>query len=368
MTTLELAWYGCNLRTGVIAEELPSLTPSGTIGRKLGAVTSATFALDLAGAPAEWEAATDEGRTMLVGVDTATDTPLWAGIVLNRIGGSDQQVQLAAASPEAYLDRRYPGDYVIEGADQTDVMTALATAALTDGPPLTVDATSTGVAIDYTMADSDDRTILSALQEISGMSGGPEWTIDVVWADGTHRAFALVLRIRPTIGVTAISPEAVFDFPGCVASYTLAESYEKGRGATSVVARGDQSDGVRATSELHTADAAIADGWALWEHRYTPAQGITDPEQLDRHATEALALMTTGSRAWSLEAVASAAPRLGEAWGLGDTIQLSVAPRDVVAGTGSLRHPAGIDVVARAYAWTLDPAGDKVTPILLEDE
>lgn len=368
MSALELTWYGCDLRTGTIAEELPSLALSGSISRKLGAVTSATFALDLAGAPAEWEAATDQGRTMLVGVDTATDTPLWAGIILTRTGGSDQQVQLGAATPECYLDRRYPGDYTAAGADQTDVMTALATPTLTDGPPLTIDATSTGVAIDYTMADSGDRTILSALQEISGMADGPEWTIDVVWADATHRAFELVLRIRPTIGTLDLTPEAVFDFPGCVSSYTLAESYEKGRGATSVIARGDQSDSVRATSALHTADTALDAGWALWEHRYTPAQGITSPDQLDRHASEALALMATGSRSWSLEAVASAAPRLGTAWGLGDTIRLAVAPRDVTAGTGSLRHRAGIDVVARAYAWTLDPAGDKVTPVLLEDE
>ncbi|MFD8949471.1 hypothetical protein ACFV0B_11510 [Streptomyces xanthophaeus] len=368
MSALELAWYGCDLRTGTIAEELPSLALSGSIGRRLGAITSAGFDLDLDGAPPEWEAATDQGRTMLVGVDTATDTPLWAGIILTRAGGSDEQVRLAAATPECYLDRRYPGSYTVTGADQTDVMTALALPALTDGPPLTIDATPTGVSIDYTMSDSDDRTILSALQEISGMSGGPEWTIDVVWADATRQAFELVLRIRPTVGTVDDVPEAVFDFPGCVSSYTLTEGYEKGRGATSVIARGDQSDGVRATSGLYTADTALAAGWALWEHRYTPAQGITDPAQLDRHAAEAVTLMGTGSRSWSLEAVASVAPRLGTDWALGDSIGLSVAQRDPASGTGSLRHPAGIEVVARAYAWALDPAADKITPILLEDE
>ncbi|MFD0405027.1 hypothetical protein [Kitasatospora sp. NPDC127116] len=360
MAAVELTWLGVDLRTGAIAEELRSLAPSGGLSRRMGAVTSAQLDLVLAGAPAGWEAATDPGRTMLVGVDTATGVPVWTGVPKPRTGGSGPVLQIGAASPECYLEGRYLGsDYSVTATDQVAVMAALAAPALTGGPPIVLDTTASGTLIDYTAADADDRPILSYLQEISAMQGGPEWTLDTVWADAAQTRVQLVLRIRPTIGVVDPMPEPVFDLPGCISEYTLTESYERGRGATSVIARGDRADGVRATSSTHTATDLLAAGWPLWEHRATPAQGITDTAQLERHAAEDLALMGTGSRAWTVTAVASRAPRLGTEWGLGDSVRISVAE--------SPRHPTGAEVVARAYAWELNPAADRVSPILLED-
>lgn len=358
MTAVELAWYGCDLRSGRIAEELRAFK-GGALSRKLGASTSMSGTLTLAGAPGGWEAATDPGRTLLVAVDTTTGIPVWSGITLLRAAGSAPEASLTAATPEIYLDRRYPGDYAATATDQTTVMAALATPALTDGPPLVLDTTDTGMLIDYTMADSEDRTILSGLQEVAQMEGGPEWVIDTIWGDAAQTRFELVLRIKPTIGTVSPLPAAIFDLPGCIQSYTLTESYEKGRGATSVIARGERSSDVRASSAVVTADDLLAGGWALWEERFTPASGITDSTQLDRHAAEALALMGTGSRAWALEAVASRAPRLGVDWVLGDSIGVQV--------TASPRHPAGIQTIARAYAWSLDVGSDRLTPTLLED-
>lgn len=355
-----LAWYACDLRTGKIAEELRSLRPSQAITRRIAASTAASFDLALAGAPADWESATEDGRTLLLAVDEATGQPVWSGITLPREGGSSGTVRLSAATPESYLDRRFPGDYTATGVDQSTVMAALAAPALTYGPPLVLDTAASGTVMDYSVLDDEDRSILSCLQEITNMSGAPEWTVDTLWADAAQSQVQLVLRIRPAIGVQPASPEAVFDMPGCLADYVLRESYEKGRGATSVIARGDRVDGRRATSTVHRADDLLAAGWCLWEHRWTPATGVTDVSQLERHATEALALMRTGSKAWTLEATASAAPRLGADWGLGDTIRLQV--------TSSPRHPAGVEVVARAYAWSLDVGADRVFPILLEDE
>lgn len=358
MAALEPVWLACDLRTGAVAEELRSLTVP-TISRRLGAVTSVAAELDLAGAPREWEAATDPGRTMLVAVDPVTSQPLWAGTTLVRAGGSGPSAPLTVASSEAYLDRVYSGSYSATGTDLTTIMAAVAAPALAGGPPIVLDTTASGTNADYSVADDDDRSSLSCLEELAGMQGAPEWTVDPVWADAAQTRIQLVLRIRPIIGVQSDDPDPVFDLPGCVAAYTLTESYEKGRGATRTVARGDRIDGARATSAAHTDTDLIASGWCLWEHRWTPAQGITDVAQLERHAAEALALMRTGSRAWSIQAVASASPRLGTSWALGDSIRLAVA--------ASPRHPTGADVVARAYAWSLDITGDRVSPILLED-
>ncbi|MFJ3793907.1 hypothetical protein [Kitasatospora sp. NPDC090091] len=361
MTAVEVAWYGADLRTGRIAEELPALRATQALPRRLSAVTSSNLDLALGGAPPEWEAATDPARTLLVAVDTTTGIPLWGGIPLVRTGGSPDTVTIAAATPEAYLDRRYTA-YTGTATDLTTIMSQVAQPLLTSGPPFSIDTTLSGTLADYTVLDTDDKTVLSCLQELDGMAGAPEWTVDVVWGDAAQTRFALVLRIRPTIGAVAAPgtlPAAVFDLPGCVAEYTLTESHERGKSANSVVARGEEQGAARLTSTAHTDTDLLASGWCLWEHRYSPGAGITSTDQLDAHATQTLALLRGGSPAWTVRAAASAAPRLGTEWALGDSVALVV--------DSSPRHPRGVTVLGRAYAWELDTAADRVSPILLED-
>ncbi|MGW4505684.1 hypothetical protein ACWENO_13695 [Streptomyces sp. NPDC004436] len=356
---VELAWYGCALADGAIAEELRSLAPSGALSRRLGTPTSTSFRLETNGAPRDWSSATDPGRTMLVAVDTLTHTPIWAGLTLVRDGGSEEDVELAFTTPEGYLDRRYPGTYTATQVDASTVMAALAAPILADGLPVVFDTTLSGLLIDFEMKDSDDKTILSALQTISAMSGAPEWTIDVVWADATRTAFELVMRIRPSIGVQDPQPEAVFDLPGCISSYRLRESYEAGRGATVVVATGEGQGDARLESDVQTATDLITAGWPRWIYRYSPGTGITDIDQLNAHAKATLQLLQAGSRSWTVSATASRAPRVGADWGLGDSVSVQI--------TRSPRHPNGASVVARAYGWELNVAGDVVSPILLEE-
>ncbi|MFF1281043.1 hypothetical protein [Streptomyces sp. NPDC058299] len=354
----ELAWYGCDLRTGGIVEDLPSLKPQGALGRKLGSQTTLQLDLALAGAPAEWEAATAPGRSLLVAVDMLTDTPLWGGPVLTRDGGTADSVQFGAATMEAYLDGRYPGDQTLIGADQASVVSALVTPALAGGPPIVIDAVATGTTMDYLSYDGDDKSILSCLNEVMGLDGGPEWTIDIAW-NASHSGFQFPLRVRKTIGAQSPSPEAVFDFPGSVSDYTISESYEQGKGATRVIARGEGEGISRLSSAPQEAAALTSLGWPVWEYRYTPASGITDPDQLTAHAVKSLALMNQGAQVWSVQAVASRAPRVGVDWGLGDCIHIAV--------DHSRRHPAGRDVVARCWSWELDAGADTVRPILVEE-
>lgn len=353
-----LAWFGCDMLTGYIVEDLPSLKPTGALTRKLGVPTTTQFELGLDGAPREWESATAPGRTLLVAVDTATDTPLWAGATLPRNGGTSNTLQLGAATLEAYLDARYPGTQTLIGTDQADVLAALATPALTGGPPFVIDSVATGTTMNYLSDDGDDKTCLSCMSEVMGLEGGPEFTVDVAWNAG-HNGFVFPLRIRQTIGAQYTPPEAVFDFPGCVSSYDLAESYEQGKGATRVTARGEGEGASRLSSQVQEATDLIAHGWPVWEFRYTPASGVTDPDQLNAHATKTVGLMATGGQVWTMEAVASRAPRLGTDWSLGDLVHLAVET--------SRRHPSGADVVARCWSWELEPSADKVRPIIVEE-
>lgn len=356
---MTIAWYACDLKSGVILEELHSLAPSGTFGRKLGVSTSANFDLAIAGAPSAWIDATIPGRSMLVAVDTQTALPIWAGLILTRERGSSANATFGCATPEAYLDRRYTGDYsALVLTDQAVIMTGLGTALAVNAPPFVFDAPSTGTTLTYSVLDSDDRTILSTYQELMGMDGGPEWTVDVAWADTAQTTIELPLRVRAAIGAQSTNPEAVFDLPGCIATYSQIESYEAGKGATEILAWGDGQGTSRLKSSVYTADSLLAQGWPSWVYRFTPASGVTDPTQLNAHASEALAQMSTGTSTWTVNAVASQAPRVGSDFGLGDSVHVLVS--------SSPGHPSGADVVARCYAWDLDLSQNQLTPTLVE--
>jgi hypothetical protein len=355
----ELDWYACDLLSGGIIEELKSLRPTQPLSRRLGTVTTARFSLHLEGAPDGWEACTAPWRTLLVAVDSATDTPLWAGIILTREGGSTDTLEIGAATPEHYFDRRYVTDHALVQQDQADVITALVSEALTLGPPFVMDAPDTGVLMNFSVLDSDDKTVLSAMQQVMAVDGGPEWTVDVAWT--VDRAgFTLPVRVRPKIGTQLADPESVFDLPGCISEYSIHESYEIGRGATVTVARGEGEGTSRLTSADQIATDLEATGWPRGVYRWTPSSGITDLTQLDAHAARALTLMRAGAVVWSVDAAASRAPRLGIDWALGDTIRIAIED--------SPRHPAGADLVARVWAWELDPSADVLSPVLVEED
>lgn len=353
-----LDWYGCDLRSGRIIEELRALSPTQGLSGKLGASSTAAFSLALDGAPRDWEAATACGRTMQVAVDRATGQPIGAWLTLTRAGGTASTLSLQGASPEAYFDRRYTGAFSGLGVDQAAIYTGTGAPLLVDAPPFVFDAPATGTTQIYSVEDGDDRTVLSVWTELMA-GGGPEWTVGVAW-NADRSGFTLPVLVRPTIGTVTTNPEPVFDMPGCISSYVLTESYEDGKGATRVTAYGDGEGSSRLRSDVLTATDLIAAGYCLWERRYTPADGLTDPLALTAHAREDLTVMGTGATVWTVDAVASQAPRLGRDFTLGDSVRVQV--------TRSPRHPNGASTVARCWSWTLDPGADTVSPILVEDD
>lgn len=356
------SYYACDLRSGLILEDLRILSPSGALGRRLGASTTANAVLNLSDATLPvWVDATVPGRSMVVAVDDQTRQPTWAGIILTRKRGAASTVQLGMATSECYLDRRYTGDYTAAVAtDQAVIMTGLGTALLVNAPNFLFDAPASGVMLDsYAVQDGDDRTILSTWQEIMGL-GGVEFTIDPVWQDAAQTTIQLVIRIRPQIGAPLIGglPDVVFDFPGCVSDYAQTEDYSSGKGATDVLAWGNGQGSARLKSALHTASDLLASGWPSWVDRFTPAAGLDDPVQLDAHAAEELSQISTGTSTWEITSTASQTPRVGSDWGLGDSLRLHV--------TMSPGHPNGVDIVARNYGWDMDLGANTVTPILVE--
>ena len=364
-----VTWLGCDVVTGRIVEELPDLEPSGSIGALLGAYTSAAFKLPIplgghGAAPRNWVGATEPGRSMVVAV--LGGVPVWAGIVLVRQGGTDAGVDLATVSPEGYLDRRFVGDHVFAGVDEALIAASLIDDANIEGVNLVVDAPETGTLRDRTYLDQDDKSVYSALRELMGVTDGPEWTIALEWSDATQTAVTAIARVRSRIGYasatpaavfTAGSPNAVFGSAGSSeARYTYSEDYSSGKGANHIVATSSGEGESRPQSAPARDEALFAAGWPRWETRFSPSSSITNVATLDAHAQAALVLMSRGARTLTVTARADVYPLLGTDWAVGDDIGYDLQGH---------RHPSGLQGVARAIGWTLDPGTGVVSPILL---
>lgn len=357
-----VTWLGCDLVTGQIIAELPDLT--GTISRTLGGYTSSSLSMPIpVGGPGALGdiaiTATQPGTTMIVAV--VNDVPAWAGIVVSRRGGTDGTLTLGCVTLEGYLDRRYVGDHTWTQRDEASVIAAgLVADAQTDGIGLIVDAPPTGVLRDRSYSSRDDATVYSRLRELSSVEGGPEWTIDVDWADATRTSIAKILRVRPRIGAAATEPGAVWTSGGpswssvgsSDATYTLIEDYSDGRGANWVVATSSGEGDARPES---SPAQDILPGWPRWERRWSPGSSITDTAVLDEHAAAELAIRRDGALTWQIDARWDAYPRLGVDWRLGD---------DVGWELHGHRHPNGVTGVGRVIGWELDIRAGRVRPVL----
>jgi hypothetical protein len=368
-----IRWLGCDLVTGQIVEELPDLTTSGTISSLLGAYTSASMRLPIpiggrGAAPLGWIGATEPGRSMIVAV--LGDQPVWAGIVVRRQAGTDALAELACMSIEGYLDRRFVDNHEWVEQDEVSVIAAgiLADADL-EGIGLVVDAAATGTLRDRLYFNSDDKSIYSAMRELMGVDGGPEWTVRLAWADDEKRVVTKTVLVASRIGYVSSTPtepqptgnaNAVFSSSGdASARYEYAEDWTASSGSNHVVATSTGSGYGRPESEPARAEDLLASGWPRWERRFTPSTSITDIDTLDAHATAALALMRNGARTMTITARADGYPRLGVDWGVGDDVGYDLIGH---------RHPTGVKGVARAVGWELDPAAGTVSPILLLPE
>lgn len=358
-----VTWLACDLVTGRIITELPEIR--GSVSRVLGAYTSVglTMAIPIGGPGAFaangishahlWEQATQPGVTMIVPV--VNDVPAAGFIVLDRDGGTDATLNLACVSLEGYLARRYVRDHKWTQQDEAVIFKGLVDDAQTEGIGLVIDAPASGTLRDREYFDKDDATVYSRLEELMGVDGGPEWTIDVVWADAERTTIAKIARVRKRIGLASSAPNAVFSSEGgSNTRYTFKESYTDDKGANHVMATSSgEGEDRPESSEIDD----VLPGWPRWERRFSPSSSIKDVGVLNGHAIAELALRRDGAKTWTFQSRWDAYPRLNLDCRLGDDIGWEV--------TGH-RHPFGASGVGRMIGWELDLQAGIFTPILLE--
>ena len=372
-----VTWLGCDLATGTITQELPDIT--GEISRVVGRYTSASLSVPIPlGGPGSLpislvERSTDPARTLLVAV--VNDVPSWAGIPLPSEGGTGPTLQLGVVSAEGYLLHRYVRDHTWTQQDEASVIAAglLADAGtipgLGSGIAMTVDAPSTGRRRDREYKASDHKTVYDALVELMGVIDGPEWTIDVDWAENgadPHRSVTLVARVRPRIGRPATTPTSVFQISAgsafgsrsaSDATYSLLVDRSGDRYANVVQAYSSGEGDDQPVSDLAVDQDQLDLGVPTWERHFQPSSNIINVATLDEHAQAELARIRDGARVLSIEARHNAYPRMGVDWQLGDDIGWELYGH---------RHPNGLVGQGRAVGWELDTARGVVTPLLQE--
>lgn len=359
------SWLACLATTGQVITGLPDLSVP-TVGATLCDAWTGEASLPVPGAPAEWRRATMPMASYLVLLDD--DVPVWGGWITSRTGTEGDTVSLGVATWEAYLGRRYTGNLAYVGAEQCFLAADIvASAVVPDGPAMLVEYTAGSTTRDRTYEDEGDKTVLSALQELSGVEGGPEWT--VVWRHLTGpERYVPVVTIRDRIGVSpppGLDPAATFELPGSVSAFELVEDWTEQAAANHVIATSTAEADERPQSapQIHT----DPDRPRL-EYRYTPSTSITSIDTLNSHAARALPVMRDGAVALVLTAAREAAPRMGVEWGMGDDIGYRLAAPSVCdcGPSGDLVPLSG---TGRCIAWVAGVEGvETVTPILASEE
>lgn len=348
-----LSWVSVQALTGDIITDLPNLRVEGSLKRTIGRHETQTAILPLDRAPKNWRTATREKSVFLVALTDALDNeprgvPVWGGMVTSAEEGHGSEVALALATAEDYLNDRYVGTVTYNTGQNEIVADLLNRYVIPYGPPIrVVKLPGANPVRQRTYADKDDKTVYAALEELSGVSGGPEWTIEWEWVD--ERRMGLVLYVGARVGSPApvgLGPASWFELPGNVQSCNLTRGYRRGEGANDVMATSSGDGDARPQSTRH---GVLNDGRPRVEFRWSPSTSITTQSVLEDHAERALTGMKSGTR----ELAITATQERTVPFDLGDDVGFNLV---------SPAWPDGITGTARVLGieWT----NTTVTPVL----
>lgn len=344
---MTLSWVAVNANTGQMIADLPDLALSGMFGCTLMRYESQTASLPISSAPENWVQATRPGAVWVVCLDDDGVTPLWGGMVIDRERGGGVDVTLALATPEAYFDRRFVGDVSFNSYPQNlivrDLVNLYAKTGTLRGIPIRVEVVGgNGVGRDRTYKDIEDKTLYSVLGEMSGLDGGPEWTVG--W-ENVNNLITPVFYVGDRIGRSApagLGPAAQFYLPGSVSTAKLKESWTSDMGANRVMATSSGMDDARPQSDPYSNTTDLR---PTFERRWSPSTSIKLKSTLNNHAARGLQALKNGGVGLELTANREESQKLGKEWFIGDDIGFDIT---------SPEFPTGLSGVARVVGWRMD--------------
>lgn len=376
------SWLAVDALTGRPWADLPDFTidsASIILGQSQTATGSYPIASD--STPADWLPGTVPWGVAILLLADGVPNPVAGWYVNQRVRDQGDMLSIPLVTAEGYFDRRYVGNYAPVNVDQNTICTTIVSSFVAAAPvgssglsglPMLTNVVGTGgVLRSRTYQDQNDQTLTTALSELMGVQGGPEWTVTWVHQTAPERYFP-VFNVGTQLGnplSPGLMPNATFEMGGTstggsVTEATYTEDYSTGKGANFVTATGtvDATTGLRPQQSVSNADARRP----AIEYRWNPSTSITDTATLLSHAMQTLPLMQNGSRALALSSIASEGPQIGIDWGLGDTVGYSIGGLDQSGLDTVPEFPGGLVGTARVLGYTLHPDDETpvVTPIL----
>lgn len=337
-----------SLTSGIVLAEFPDLQCS-KLSYRFEETTSETVMIPWRNIPSNWgEATIPYGVAILL---VRGSTVLWGGIVVKRERTlSGEGLSLTLATVEHYLDSVYVGDHVYSNRDQCEIVKDLVSSTL-DGHRFmfSVEASPSRVRRDRTYEADSGKTLLSAIQELSNVQGGPEWCMSWKASGGVYLP---VLTVADRIG--SVTPVTTFD-ESVMTSFKVLEDYTSGYGANMVWAVGSTSGEDQLRSDTMVAGQ---DYRPVVEHVVRLSSSIIRKETLNAHASSALQQLRDGTNTVAMTLSLLAAPILYEEWKPGDVVAWTVA--DDGSRFAGFNHGE-----ARVVGYDIDFSGVwTITPVL----
>lgn len=313
--TASFQFLAVSLTSGIVLAEFPDLQVS-KLSYRFEETTSGTVTLPWRNIPSNWgEATIPYGVAVLL---VRASTVLWGGIIVKRertLQGDG--LTLTLASVEHYFDSVYVGDHTYHGWGQTWIVSDLVKNTLKDHRfMIEVETANSRINRDRTYEESSDKTLLSALQELSSVQDGPEWCTSWRLSGGRY---VPVLTIADRIGSS--SPVTTFD-ESVMTSFRVLEDYSSGYGANMVVAVGSTMGEDQLRSDVMMAEQSYR---PVVECVVRPSSSITQKKTLDAHALLRLRQVQNGTNTVSMTLSLMAAPIVYEEWKPGDVVAWTVA-------------------------------------------
>lgn len=347
-TYIDFQWIAVELVSGKPIAELPDLQVS-KLSIRMEEITDCEAELPYDNRPVNWLDATAPFKIALLLVHD--DVVLWGGIILKRereLGGSS--VSLTMATVEHYLDSVYITTASYSQLPQTAIIQNLV--GMTAGHRFPIDciASASGIRRDRNYTADQDKTVLSAMQELSKVINGPEW-LSYWRVNNDGESYTPVIVTADRIGSNP--PVTTFDST-VLDSFKVLEDYSTGYGANRVQASSTAEGEVKPTSSWHSSKD---ESRPVVEYKYTPSTSIVNIPVLDQHAQQKLTELQDGTTTVSFSASLISAPELGIEWEVGDVVSYDVSDDEEQFPdfqSGSLRV-IGYDLEFQG-AWILTPA------------
>lgn len=313
--TAGFQFLAVSLTSGTALAEFPDLQVS-KLSYRFEEMTSETVLIPWRNIPSNWnEATVPYGTAILL---TRGSTVLWGGIVVKRertLQGSG--LSLTLATVEHYLDSVYVGDHVYSNRDQCEIVKDLVSSTLNGHRfVFSVEVYPSSIRRDRTYEADSNKTLLSAIQELSNVQNGPEWCTSWQACGGSYLP---VLTVADRIGST--SPVTTFD-ESVMTSFRVLEDYSAGYGANVVWAVGSTTGEDQLRSDVMVAEQSYR---PVVEHVVNASSSVVQKETLNGHASSALQQLRDGTNTVAMTLSLTAAPILYEEWKPGDVVAWTVA-------------------------------------------